>query len=178
MKTRRNLLLVVSIIFAGLIGGALSNVLFMTGTSVAQVGKQPEKLVSAQEFRLVEASGKTRATLIAGAHGSVSLDFYDVENKSRVAISLSSKGSPSIKLSGGAAMELRDKNDKVRSKILMLSDGSPSVRLYDDKGNVRAILGGINLETPGTARIGSLEKRDESSFVLVDKEGKILWSTP
>jgi len=178
MKTRRNLLLVVSIIFAGLIGGALSNVLFMTGTSVAQVGKQPEKLVSAQEFRLVDVSGKTRATLIAGAHGGVSMDFYDVENKSRVAISLSSKGTPSLKLSGGAAIELRDKNDKVRSKIVMLSDGNPSVRLYDDKGGIRAILGGVNLETLGTSRIESLGKRDESSLVLVDEEGEILWATP
>ena len=175
---RKDLLPIVSIILAGLIGGALSNALFMTRASVAQVGKQYDRFMAAQEFRLVDVSGKTRAALTAGAHGSVSLDLYDVENKSRASISLSSKGTPSLKLSGGAAMELRDKNDKVRSKILMLSDGSPSVRLYDEKGNVRAILGGINLETSGTARIESLEKRDESSFVLIDKEGKVMWSTP
>jgi hypothetical protein len=60
----------------------------------------------------------------------------------------------------------------------MLSDGSPSIRLYDDKGGLRAMLGSINLETPGTARIEGLEKRDESSLVLIDKEGRILWSTP
>jgi hypothetical protein len=109
MKTRRNLLLIISIIFAGLIGGALANVLFMTGTSFAQVGKQYEKFIAAQEFRLVDTSGKVRAKLIAGTHGSVSLDFYDVESKSRAAIALSSKGVPSLKLSAGAAIELRDK---------------------------------------------------------------------
>jgi len=178
MKTRKNLLMILSVIFASLIGGALINVLFMTQTSVAQVGKTPEKVISAQEFRLVNASGKTRATLVVGALGGVTLNFLDVENKSRAVLGLSANGSPSLKLSNGGALELRDERDRVRSKIVMLSDGSPSIRLFDEVGNSRAIIGSINLENPETARIGSLEKRPESSLVLLDKDKKVVWSAP
>ena len=60
----------------------------------------------------------------------------------------------------------------------MLSDGSPSIRLFDEVGNSRAIIGSIKLENPETARIGSLEKRPESSLVLLDKDKKIVWSAP
>ncbi len=178
MKTRKNLLMIISVIFASLIGGALINVVFMTQTSVAQVGKTPEKVISAQEFRLVNASGKTRATLAVGALGGVTLNFYDLDNKSRAVLGLSANGSPSLKLSNGGALELRDERDRVRSKIVMLSDGSPSIRLFDEVGNSRAIIGSINLENPETARISSLEKRPESSLVLLDKDKKVVWSAP
>ena len=178
MKTRKNLLMILSVIFASLIGGVLINVLFMTQISVAQVGKAPEKVISAQEFRLVNASGKTRATFAVGALGGVTLNFFDVENKSRAVLGLSANGSPSLKLSVGGALELRDERDRVRSKIVMLSDGSPSIRLFDEVGNSRAIIGSINLENPETARIGSLEKRPESSLVLLDKDKKVIWSAP
>ena len=55
----------------------------------------------------------------------------------------------------------------------MLSDGSPTIRFFDDRGNVRTILGSVKMETPGATRVESLDKREESSLVLIDKEGSV-----
>ena len=43
------------------------------------------------------------------------------------------------------------------------------------KGRSRAELGATSLEV---TRTGTVEKRAESSLVLFDKEGKVLWEAP
>jgi len=163
---KKNWLLVVSIVAAGLIGGALSNYLLMGTTSVAQ----ERKVISAEEFRLVDAQGRTLADLAVGSKGDVLLGFYGSDGIRRAGFGLSAEGPP--------VLRLRDEKGRPRAKITLLSDGRPTVRIYDEKGDVRAILGAVNLETPETTRTGTFEKRVESSLVLADKEGKLIWSAP
>ena len=47
--------------------------------------------------------------------------------------------------------------------------------VFNDKGELRAALGATELETIGT---GEVAKRAESSLVLSDKEGKVMWQAP
>lgn len=60
--------------------------------------------------------------------------------------------------------------------ILRLDDaGNPALELYDSEGRIRAVLGTTQLKHPDT---GSTEIRAPSSLVLLDEEGKVVWSAP
>jgi hypothetical protein len=62
--------LVVVALLAGLVGGAISERLFSSGLAVAQ---QRAKGVNAEEFLLLDKSGKARAGLGLDANGEVGL---------------------------------------------------------------------------------------------------------
>ena len=53
--------------------------------------------------------------------------------------------------------------------------GGPSLELYDQDGKPRAALGYNEREL---ARTGATENRGETSLVLFDKEGRVLWHAP
>ena len=87
MKRRQYLLLITLTVIAGLIGGAVSNWLFMARTAEAQETKNHEKVVIAEEFRLVDKDGKKLA-LLGKPYG---LDQYGLrmyDDKGNVCISL------------------------------------------------------------------------------------------
>ena len=58
MKRRQYLLLVALTVVTGLIGGAVSNWLFMARTAEAQETKKHEKVVKAEAFLLVNKEGR------------------------------------------------------------------------------------------------------------------------
>lgn len=60
---------------------------------------------------------------------------------------------------------LCDEKGKKRVGIAVAADG-PGLALCDEKGTVRAALGAVE------------ERSSESSLVLCDKEGKVLWEAP
>ncbi len=64
---------------------------------------------------------------------------------------------------------------KRRTTLAISPDGSASLELYDKDGNKRAVLGSTSLET---TRTGTVTKTAESSLVLFDKKGKVLWKAP
>jgi hypothetical protein len=89
-----------------------------------------------------------------------------------------SKGSVILNLSpdGQANLQFFDKSKAARRAMLTISaDGAPSLELFDASGNTRAVLGNSELEAPKT---GTVEKRPESSLVLFDKDGKVIWQAP
>jgi len=51
----------------------------------------------------------------------------------------------------------------------------PFLKLFDDKSNIRAVLGRIDLRNRTTA---STEIRAESSLVLFNEKGNIFWEAP
>ena len=175
---KRNLLLALLVVISGLLGGAISNLLLMAHTSVAQEAKTEEKLLWANKFRLVDLQGMTRAMLTVGEKGNVSLNFYDSDTKNRIILGLSPEGWPVLTLFDEGAVELLDKKGLPRARISILPDGSPSLKLYDQNGIGRVALGRIDLETPETKQADSVEKREESSLVLSNKEGTVIWSAP
>ncbi len=63
MKRKQYLLLVALTVVAGLIGGAVSNCVFVTRSAIAQETEYHKKVVTAEEFRLVDKSGNVYAVL-------------------------------------------------------------------------------------------------------------------
>ncbi len=60
------------------------------------------------------------------------------------------------------------------SLVTTSREGS-QIELRDPNGKSRAVLGSASLETTHT---GAVTKRAESSLVLFDKQGKVLWKAP
>jgi len=80
----------------GLSGEVLPNgALRMPQETRAPVSRVVEQEVRAQQFILVDADGKERASLVADAAGSVFLVLFDRNEKSRVNLSVSPDG-PSL----------------------------------------------------------------------------------
>ncbi len=74
----------------------------------------------------------------------------------------------------GLSMVLHD-NKTSRATLGLTPEGLPTLTLYDKDGMSRTELGSTSLET---TRPGVVEKRPESSLVLFDKKGKVIWSAP
>ena len=74
----------------------------------------------------------------------------------------------------GLSMVLHDKKTS-RATLGLTPEGLPTLTLYDKDGTIRAELGSISLVT---TRTGGVEQRPESSLVLFDKAGKVIWSAP
>jgi len=58
---------------------------------------------------------------------------------------------------------------------LSITDGASSLDLSDKEGKVRAAFGSTGLESTKT---GATEQTAESSLVLFDKEGKVIFRVP
>jgi len=57
----------------------------------------------------------------------------------------------------------------------MTEDSVPALELMDRDGNLRAALGATSLHA---VRTDEVRMRPESSLVLFDKDGKVMWKAP
>ena len=89
------------------------------------------KVVSAEEFRLVNKRGKCKAKLCLNGDGGPSLAFLDDRGKLRVSIYLHSDQ---------VGIELLSKKEKVRASLGVASNGQPSLQLLDGDEQVHACL--------------------------------------
>jgi len=89
------------------------------------------------------------------------LDLYDYDGKKVV--------------SYNQALSFYDNNGAVRFTAEINNDGNPYLQLYDKSKNLRAVLGHTLLSNHST---GSTEIRAESSLVLFNEKGNVLWSAP
>lgn len=215
MNRRQYLLLVVLTVVAGLVGGAVSNRVFVAKIALAQEDtqedkavdrpfdlskylegltpldkdkKQHEKVIIAQEFRLVDKDGKTLGRFGLSEVGGPRLVLSDENGLPRAMLSLSS-GNPVLSLHGKDTdvsiaagvlseapwMVLVDRDGTPRACLRLQPDGSPSLHLCDKGGKIRAALGTTDLEITQT---GEARRRAASSLVLFDKDGKVMWSAP
>ena len=122
----------------------------------------------------------------------LALVFYDKIMWPRVGLVLLQDDSPSLGFSdkdktfgvhlSPFGLGFHDKNDKRRAALELDEDGSPKLALYDKNGTTRAELGSTSLTItrPGVAggKVETEEKRPESSLVLFDKKGKVIWNAP
>lgn len=116
---------------------------------------------------ILSKSGNIRSSLTVLANDTTALHLYDRTEKARAVLAVGADGTPSFSLFG---------KDKDGSVVLGVDNGGVSgVTLSDRRGIARAVLGSISLET---GRTGVVEKRPESSLVLFDKDGKLVWSAP
>jgi predicted cobalt transporter CbtA len=107
MRMTRLSFVVMLALLAGLVGGALLSQTQMVKTVLAQESFRPEEFVSAKEFRLVDANGKTLAVL--GGHPGKepflpiepALRFYDNDRELVVLLGLVPGNKPKLALFDG-----------------------------------------------------------------------------
>ena len=107
-------------------------------------------------------------------HHAITLWVDDVSAYFSISDEKSGRATLSLYESGGPTLRLSDKKGKERV-YLSLDEDKPTLRLYDKKGKLRATLGRAGIET---TRTGTIVERPESSLVLFDKAGKVIWSAP
>lgn len=100
------------------------------------------------------------------ADGSTSLELSDKDTKVRGLWKVAD---------GSTSLGLFDKDGKVRGTWRVRPDGSTSLTLYDKDEEWRLSLGNMPLENTKT---GAKEITPESSIVLADKEGKVIFKAP
>jgi hypothetical protein len=170
-----------------LIGGRL----WQPQVAVAQA-KQPAvpDVVQARAFGVVDAMGKPPAILTTTKDGTPGLDLFDAAGRASVSLGLTKGGRPSLHFfdaegKGGANwrltkdgrsnLELLDPAGKLRAALGLREDGSPYLGLLDKNQKFRAVMGATS---PEPERTVDFTMRPESSLVLFDTDGKVVWQAP
>ncbi|WP_342349235.1 hypothetical protein [uncultured Nitrospira sp.] len=151
MNTRQFSILVMTTLLAGVVGGALSNLVFMNAGVSAEESEEPKKVVTAEEFRLVTKDGHPRATLLLWNGELPALTLADETCSNRVFLGVFNEAQPALILNdkgckqraaldlqpdGLPSLTLRDKDDVPRARLRILLDGSPVLNLFDKNGQV------------------------------------------
>lgn len=116
----------------------------------------PPKVVTAQEFRLVDKTGAMRATLQTQEDGSPGMALYDKNGKVRITLHVKSDGS--------SLLAFHDAQSKPRLELEQGNDGKGGFTLTNAKSTGGAAL----LISPDSA----------PAAVFTDKDGKVIWSAP
>jgi hypothetical protein len=176
---------------AGLAGGILASHFLVTAPVLAAKTSEPQNIVAAEEFRLLDKEGRILSTwgMYAGGPGIVLfnkngqfravfsltspeegpvLTFADKDGVHRATVGLGAKRQ--------AYITLRDQAGKERISLSLDGEGDPYLVLYDQSENERAVLG--TMELTKIKRTGAIEKGSISSLVLLGKDGEVTWKAP
>ena len=124
--------------------------------------------VGADGLAILAMSEHGEPRVVLGNHKNApEVLLIDKSNKVRVKLEIEGDGEPRLALYDGARQP--------RVAVGTQSDGGPGVVLLDENGRPRAALGSRWLEQRNT---GAVEERPDSSLVLFDKDGKIIWRAP
>jgi hypothetical protein len=116
----------------------------------------PPKLITAQEFRLVDKDGATRASIALQPDGSPYIALTDKANNRRISMR--------VRPDGGSTFAMNDADGKNRIALDTQADGSASVSVTNRQGK-----GGAGL----------LVSTDGSPIVVVrDKDGSVAFAEP
>jgi hypothetical protein len=147
-------------------------------------GKRLVNLDGHTGLELYDKTGETRARLglrgdipflnLSHENGEASLSLLDGPRLTITDKSAKTGGHLSL-YQGIPRLQFTDKEGKSRIMIGVKTDGAPAVELYDEGEKTRATLGSASLES---SRAGTVEKRSESSLVLFNKDGNVIWSAP
>ncbi len=122
----------------------------------AQHDPAPPKVIIAQEFRLVDKAGATRATLQTQPEGSPGIVLYDKSGKVRVTLQ--------VRPDGSSLLAFHDAMSKPRVELEHSSDGTGGLTFTNSKGNGGAAL-----------VIGA---DGNPAAIFKDKDGKVSWTAP
>jgi hypothetical protein len=130
-------------------------------------------------------TGKERTEVMLGTEGGPALKLSDQEGKVRSVIALDHLGLLDqegkarsffgLGPHGEPALALFDQEGKARMAINLGTKGEPALTLADQEERERAMLGSAELKRVMT---GSTERTAESSLVLFDKEGRVIFQAP
>lgn len=138
------------------------------------------KVVEANEFRLIDAKGRSRASLeMLGNQAELSIK--DPDGQPDVLLGTDTKGAFLVfgDPEGKVGMALNPGSFSLRGSAGKLSVdlddiSAPSLTLEDNEG-YSTVLGRSNLVLTAT---GKQEQTPAASLVLFDKNKKVLWSAP
>jgi hypothetical protein len=130
--------------------------LSVAGLALAKLNAESLNLWAGNESATVDASG-------------VSLSAAG-KTRARVAVLSHGTGEP-----GGPVLALSDAAGKTRAIVSLTKDNAPYLGLWDKNGTASAVLGATSLQTIKTEGV---RMRPESSLMLFDKDGKVMWKVP
>jgi len=138
------------------------------------------------DLSLFDEGGKLRSELVEN-RSQTKLVFFDAAGNDRVFLSADQQR---------AGIALSDTSHRLRARMVEGDDAS-GLNLYDPAGNpgavltaggegrglaiydkrqdIRAVLGSYRLKSPKSSAV---ERRPESSLLLFDEGGAVLWKTP
>ncbi len=175
MGRKQCTLLVILALISGLIGGALSSKIFSMSQVFAEKLAQHQKVFVAEEFRLVDEKGRTRAILgFTPEIGQPALWLKDTNGKIRAALRLGPKEEPALAL-GDSAERVRIQLDVTSTEI---TKESPSLILRDDDQDMRTHLQTGMLTISGKLPAHRHVQLTEFRVELRGEDGSVLWSVP
>jgi hypothetical protein len=159
----------------GIVAIVFASVLFISGQA------KTNKIVEANEFRLLDASGKERATLDV-FRGQPELFIRSLNGQSDVLLGTDPSGPFLIMgpLTGQATVTLKPDNLSLEGPAGKLrialnhEAGGPNLTIEDNEG-YSTVLGRSDLVL---TKIGKKEQTPAASLVLFDKGRKLLWAVP
>lgn len=131
MRTPESKLMLVWSALAGSVGGAAMTLLLVGAPVIAQeAAKQTPKLITAEEFQLVDKEGRSRAVLAFSAEGEPYLGLFDGDHNQRVWLGLSAN----------PGLAIKDHKETKTRALLSLDDatGQPSLVLRNRQHQVSA----------------------------------------
>ena len=160
---------------AGTVAIVFASVLFISGQA------KTNKIIEANEFRLLDASGKERATLHV-FRGQPELFIRSSNGESDVLLGTDTSG-PFLTMgpvTGKATVTLKPDNLSLEGPVGKLriglnhEAGGPNLTIEDNEG-YSTVLGRSDLLLTKT---GKGEQTPAASLVLFDKDKKVLWAAP
>jgi len=127
LTTNPRLFIILSLV-SGLAGGICSTLLFVGGAVIAQpTPAEAPRVISAQEFRLVDSEGHTRAVLDLSDDGLPYFQLKDEFNTDRVWIGISSE----------TGLAVSDVDGKTRLVLSVDEQGEPTLVVRDRTGRTK-----------------------------------------
>jgi hypothetical protein len=156
MKKKQPLFIILLATVAGLAGGFISNQIFQTKPAFAIKALSHQKVVIAEEFRVVDKDGKILGSFGTPGYRSDIFPKIDASQAPVTQLRLGQESGFQIILSAGA---------EAGSRIIM----------KDEKNKPRTLIGNteFHIQQPPLTY-----KRQVSSIVLFDRRGRFLWSAP
>src|SRR3569832_952701 len=108
-------------LIAGMAGGLISGRLLSQGEALAEKFPAHQRTVTAEDFHLVDKSGKLRGALFVSAKGESGFALFDPEGKSRILLMLNADGS--------AVFDLKDKNEQSKATLALSAEQEPKITL-------------------------------------------------
>lgn len=156
MKKKQPLFIILLATFAGFAGGFISNQIFQTKPAFAEKAPGHQKVVIAEEFRVVDKDGKILASF--GTPGYL-LDTFPKIDESQAPV-------PQLRLGQESGFQI----------ILSAgADAGSRIIMKDEKNKTRTLIGNTELYIPQTR---ATYRRQVSSIVLFNRRGRFLWSAP
>ena len=201
MSHKQNGIVIILAVVAGFIGGIISNQLFVTGPAFAEKKQMQQKLVIAQEFRVVDKFGNTIGSFGIPPHlkDIEAMESSSSNDKPHPIAQLSLGNNSTIILTadghdgnvkvGGTDLHIvlyatksfahltfrkRTEHNLV-SKIRLTTLKGTNISLQDDKSNERVLIGNTKL-IPKKPDVK--DEHPVSSIVLFNEKNDVLWSAP